>query len=193
MGLISLIVGGALDANKAIKQNRAKNDDTVQTVTVKNLYSIDVPSYLSPTTKLSEDASLQYINRTLDIAFQVIDESKAELINEIKELKEAFPNVDFGDDDELLILIATFALNSMFEDISKVEIYDYTETTINGMNAITLNAFQPRTFWKDAMYVSFGFIEGKKTLYQIAILSGGTSIGKLGEKLEKAIKSFREL
>ena len=72
MGLISLIAGGIMDANKAIKQNQASNNNEVQNVVVKNMYSINVPSFLSPTTKLGEDASLQYWNKTLDITFQVI-------------------------------------------------------------------------------------------------------------------------
>ena len=49
MGLIGFLVGSALDANKAIKQNQAKNNDEVNNVVVENRYSIDVPSFLSPT------------------------------------------------------------------------------------------------------------------------------------------------
>ena len=71
MGLISLVVGGAIDANKAIKQNRAKNDVSKQTVTVKNQYTIDVPSFLSPTNKLGEDASLQYWSKSYPSAGEV--------------------------------------------------------------------------------------------------------------------------
>ena len=190
MGLLSLIVGGVMDANKAIKQNKAKNDDTSQTVVVQNRYSIDVPSFLSPTKKFGEDASLQYWSKTLDVAFQVIDEPKSEFIASVEELRKELP--DFGKDKSLLDNMATFTLSNMF-DMDKVEIGDYTDTEINGLNAVTLNAFQKRTFLKDALYGSFAFIEGKETLYQVIILSGGTSISKLADKLEKSINSFREL
>lgn len=190
MGLISLIAGGIMDANKAIKQNQARNDDTAQTVIVKKQFSIDVPSFLSPTTKLSEDASLQYLNKTLDVSFQVIDEPKSEFVNSVEEIKKEMP--DFGKDKSLLDNMATITLSNMF-DMNKVEIGDYIETKINGMNAVILNAFQKRTFLKDAMYGSFAFIEGKETLYQIIILSGGTSISKLADNLEQSIKSFKEL
>ena len=80
----------------------------------------------------------------------------------------------------------------MFE-VDKVEVGNYTQTIINGLNAITLNVFQKRTFFKDAVYGSFAFIEGNDTLYQIIIMSGGTSIRKLADKMETSIKSFREL
>ena len=189
MGLISLLVGGAIDANRAIKENKAKNDDGVQTVKVKNLYSIDVPSFLSPTTRLSEDASLQYWNKTLDISMQIVDESKSEFIESLEELKESIPSLSEG---SLVDNLATISLSNVF-DMDKVELGNYTETEINGLKAVTVNAFQSRTFFKDAVYGSFAFIEGKETLYQIMILSGGTSIRKLADKLELSINSFKEL
>lgn len=89
--------------------------------------------------------------------------------------------------------MATVVLANFYDDIDKVEIGDYTNTTINGMNAVTLNTFQKRTFFKDALYGTFAFVEGKETLYQIIILSGGTSILKLADKLKQSIESFKEL
>ncbi|MDR0874304.1 MAG: hypothetical protein LBN27_12715 [Prevotellaceae bacterium] len=190
MGLISLLVGGAMDANKAIKQNKAKNDDTTQKVVVQNRYSIDVPSFLSPTNKLGEDASLQYWSITLDIIFKVIDEPKSEFVSYLEELKKVKP--DFGKDKSLLDNMAMLKLSRIF-DINKVKFDGYTETKINGMNAVLLNTLEKRTFLKDAQYGSFAFIEGKDTLYQIIIQSGGTSILKLADKLEQAIYSFVEI
>ena len=184
-----MIVGGAIDANKAIKQNQAKNNDSKNTVTVKGMYSIDVPSFLSPTNKLGEDASLQYWSKTLDISFQVIDEPKSEFIEMAKELNKEIPSIGEG---SMLDKMAMLTISNMF-DMDRTKLDCYTERKINGLNAITLNAFQSRTFLKDAVYGSFAFVEGKDTLYQIIILSGGTSITKLADKLEESIKSFREL
>lgn len=190
MGLISLITGGIMDANKAVKQNQAKNSDSIQTVTAKNKFSIDVPTFLSPTTRFGEDVAIQYWSRALDVSFQVIDEPISEFIESLDELRKEAP--DFGKGKTLLDNMAMVVLSNLFDDIDKVEIGDYTNTTINGLNAITLNAFQKRKFLKDALYGSFAFIEGKETLYQIIILSGGTSITKLADKLERSIRSFRE-
>ena len=191
MGLINLIAGGIMDANKAIKQNQAVNNDSVETVTAKNKFSIDIPTFLSPTTRFGDDATVQYWSRTLDITFLVIDEPKSEFVESLEELKKEVP--DFGEGKSILDNMATMVLANFYDDIDKVEIGDYTHTIINGMNAVTLNAFQKRTFLKDALYGSFAFIEGKETLYQIVILSGGTSISKLADKLEQSIKSFKEL
>ena len=191
MGLFGLITEGILNANKAAKQKKAQNDDSAQTVVVKNKYSIDVPSFLSPTTKLSEDASLQYMNRTLDVSFIVIDEPKSDFLATVEEMKKALP--DFGQDSTMLDQMAAIVLGNFFEDLDKVEIGDRTETTINGLKALTLNAFQKRTFLKDALYGTFAFIEGRDTLYQVIILSGGTSIVKLADKLGQSIHSFKEL
>lgn len=191
MGLISLIAGGITDANKAIKQKQAQNDDTVKTIVVKNKYSIDIPSFLSPTDKFGEDASLQYYSKMLDVSFQVIDESKREFIQTMEELKDELPNIRKG--NTILDRMATLVLSNLFDDINKVEIGNYQKININGLEAVVLNAFQKRTFFKDALYGSFAFVEGKETLYQIIILSGGTSIPKLSDKLEKSIRSFREI
>lgn len=191
MGLISLLVGGAMDAHKAIKQNQAQNEEGTHHVVVDNRFSIDVPAFLSERHDLSEDASVQYASRTLDISFQVIDEPKDELQEAVAEMEECLPSVDHS--QTLLDKMAALTLSNYFEDLDKVEIGNYTETQINGLNAVTLNAFQKRTFFKDALYASFAFIEGKETMYQIAIFSGGTSIRKLADKLEESINSFHEL
>ena len=190
MGLISLIAGGVMDANKAIKQNKAKNDATTQTVVVQNRYSLDVPSFLSPTNKLSTDASLQYYDKTLDCAVQVIDEPKSELLEAIEGLRKEVP--DFGKDKPLLENYVTISLSNMF-DLDKIEIGSWTETTVNGCNAITLEVWQKRTFLKDAAHYRYGFVEGKNTMYQIHIIVGGSSISKISDRLENIVKSFKEL
>lgn len=190
MGIIGLVVGGILDANKASKQKKAQNNDSVETVVVKDKFSIDIPSFLKPTNKLSADAELQYWSVTLDIQYQVTAESKAEFEKAVAETKEEIPS--FGEGNTLLDKMAVVTIANMF-DIDKTEIGEYRERTINGLKAITLNAFQKRTFLKDALYGSFAFIEGRDTLYQIIILTGGTSISKLADKLEASIMSFKEL
>ena len=186
--IISTIVGGIMDAKRLIKQNQAQNDNNYNDIIVKNKYAISVPAFLSPLGHVNEDASLQYGNKTLDIAFLVIDEPKSEFITAAKESQTTI----LGLGNSIVDNLATVAINNMFE-VDKVEVGNYTQTTINGLNAITLNVFQKRTFFKDAAYGSFAFIEGKDRLYQIIIMSGGTSIRKLADKLETAIHSFKEL
>ena len=187
MGLIDLVAGGV----KLVKQIKAQNDDTTQNVVIPGKYSINVPSFLSPKKNLNEDASLAYGSTTLDISFLVIDEPKSEFIQSVNDLQSELPSV-FGGDDSILDKMAAIVINNMF-DIDKVELGGRRETKINGLNALILNVFQKRTFFKDALYGSFAFIEGNDTLYQINILSGGASITKLSDKLEQSIYSFREL
>ncbi|MBR1517225.1 MAG: hypothetical protein IJ620_03695 [Bacteroidales bacterium] len=189
MGILHLITSSIIDANKAIKQSQARNNNETQTVAVENRYSIEIPSFLSPTTK-NKDAAIQYYSRTLDISFLVIDEPKEEFIKGMDSFKKEMPG--FGKDKTLLDNLIAISLSNLF-DINKIEILNYTHTSINGLNAVTLNTFKKRTFLEDALYGSFAFIEGKETLYQIIILSGGTSITKLAEKLELSIKTFKEL
>ena len=191
MGLISLIVGGAMDAHKAIKQSNAQDNDEVNRVVVKGLYSMDVPTFLSERDDLSEDASLQYGNNTLDIALQVLDEPKDEFLEALEELDVELPTL--GEHNTPLDKMATMTICNYYDDLDKVEINDYEETRINGLRAVTVNGFQKRTFFNDAVFTSFAFIEGRETMYQIMVVSGGSSISKLAEKMDKCIYSFREL
>lgn len=189
--LLSTIVGSISDANGLAKQSKAQKDNTTKNVVVQGKYSIDVPSFLSPMKNLSDDASLQYGSRTLDISFIVIDEPKSEFIQSFNDLQAEFPPV-FGSNNSILDRMATIVLSNMF-DVEKVELGGRQNTMINGLNALIVNVFLRRSFLKDSLYGSFAFIEGKDTLYQINILSGGTSITKLADKIEKSIYSFREL
>lgn len=189
--LLSTIVGSISDANRLAKQSKAQKDNTTKNVVVQGKYSIDVPSFLSPMKNLSDDASLQYGSRTLDISFIVIDEPKSMFIQSFNDLQTGLPPV-WGGDKSILDRMATIVLSNMF-DVDKVEVGGRQETMINGLNALILNVFQKRSFLKDSLYGSFAFIEGKDTLYQINILSVGTSITKLADKIEKSIYSFREL
>ncbi len=189
--LLSTIVGSISDANRLAKQSKAQKDNTTKNVVVQGKYSIDVPSFLSPMKNLSDDASLQYGSRTLDISFIVIDEPKSEFIQSFNDLQAEFPPV-FGSNNSILDRMATIVLSNMF-DVEKVELGGRQKTMINGLNALIVNVFLRRSFLKDSLYGSFAFIEGKDTLYQINILSGGTSITKLADKIEKSIYSFREL
>ena len=191
MGIIGSIIGAAMDVNKLVKQSKAQKDTTTQHVVVNGKYSIDVPSFLSPRSLSGTDASLYYGSRSLGISFMVIDESKEEFIQALQELQSRLPSI-FEKDSSLLDHFATFVINKMFE-IDKVEIGGYRSVQIDGLNALIMNVFQKRTFFKDAVYGSFAFIEGKDMLYQIDILSGGTSISKLADKIEQSIYSFREI
>lgn len=187
MGLIGTILGAILDANKMAKQSNAQKDDTMQHVVVGNKYEIDIPSFLSPKKNLFEDASLQYGNSTLGVSFIVIDKPKEKLINAIEELEKESPDF-FGKDTSFLDKVATLTINEVFDE--EIKINNYTKTIINGLNAVTMNIFQERTFLKDAAYGSYAYIEGNNNIYQILILTRGTSISKLADKLEKSIYSF---
>jgi len=190
MGLISLIVGGAMDANKAIKQNKAKNDDVMQIVNIHNKCTIELPSFLSQASKQNNDASLLYWNKTLDCGVTIIDEPMNEFTNTLAELRKKVPN--FGKDKSLLENMASISLGNMF-DLDKVEIGSRRDLTINGLKAITFEVWQKRTFLKDAGFHRFGFIEGRTTLYQIIVAVGGTSISKISNKFDCVIQSFKEL
>lgn len=58
-----------------------------QTATAEGVYTLKVPNYMSATTDLSEDASLQYENLIQDCYLIVIDENTNEFIDIFQELE----------------------------------------------------------------------------------------------------------
>lgn len=184
-----------LDARKSIKQNNAQKNDETQHVVVDGKYSIDVPVFLSETTKLGEDASLQYWNKTLDVTFMVVDEPKAEFAEALKDVDELSVELGNSSDNggaDLLSDFAAVSISNMFE-MDDISIERNDNIQINGLKAKVVNVFQKRTFFKDAVYGIMAYVEGKNTLYQIIILIGGTSIKKLAEKMEECVYTFKEL
>ena len=181
-----------MDANKAIKQNKAKKDDTTQTVVVQNRYSIEIPSFLKPSSKYKEDASLNYLNKTLDCGVMVIEDTKSDF----DAMYETLKNQDYDSDTEksMLEYFSTLFVGNMFDlEKNEADIDNWVETTVNGLNAIMMEAFQKRTFFKDAAHYRLGFIEGRDTIYTICVTVGGSSISKIGDKFEGVIESFIEL
>ena len=189
MGLISLIVGTAMDANKAIKQKKAQNNASTEIKQVKGLYEIGVPSFLSPSHH-SEDASLEYSSRSLDIVMTVIDEPTEKFKQELDDLHQTDP--DLLKEESNIEALGAISLSNIF-DMDNTEVYKNEMTKINGLSANVIECFQKRSFFKDAIYGYCAFVEGKETMYQILILVGGTSIDKLGEQMQSYIYTFREL
>jgi hypothetical protein len=189
MGLIRLLVGGAVEARKAIKENSAKKDETTQTVVVNNRYSVELPSFLKQTTRLNDEASLQYWDKTIEFYTTVIDEDKEEFEGALKELKK---RADNWEDTPILDSMAAFSLQNMFEDLDKLIKSEFVETEINGLKALTFSILDKKR-WSTSIYYQFGFIEGKDTLYQIISWTIGENANMFKDKMEKIIFSFNEL
>lgn len=163
-----------------------KQDNSTQTITIKKLYSLEIPQFLTVANHLHEDASLQYQNIFKEFYTIVIDE----------------PSKDF---DEMIVnepsLTDYYTANldgysNLIVDNMKVTVEDgtfseFTQTKINGNDARTISL--EGTVEGIKVFYHLTFIKGKKQYYQIV---NWTELKRKEDHLkfmENISSSFKEL
>jgi len=133
--------------------------DALQEITIENRYSIALPSFLTKTDVLNDDASLQYMNGAREFYVIVIDESKEEFHEAVTSegLEELYP-ADLSGYANLLL--DRFTSAAKVKSKSKM-----TETTINGMPALEVTI--AAAFDDVDVFCSLAYIEGKQDYYQV--------------------------
>jgi hypothetical protein len=162
-------------------------DQKVELVQIKigNDYSMNIPSFMSKTTRLNEEASLQFQNMFEEAYVIVIDENKQEFIDVYREL-DAY--------DTLLSPVANYAdtqiqlTSSNMEVTSKNELKSYQ---INGLNAasIEIDAKVDNT----AITYFLTFVEGPDKLYMIMAWTLQNKKDEHRKTFDEMAKSFSVL
>lgn len=153
----------------------------VQTVTVKNKYTLQVPDFLSKSSDLHEDASLQYQNALREFYVVVIDEPKEDFYS-IAETTEDFP-ADFEGYHQIL-------RSGLEQEIGKVDITPTKDTQINGLKAKTFSlSGEIETI---PVFYEIAYIEGKDRFYQIVTWTLKDNKEKYGEQMRNIVSSFKE-
>lgn len=153
----------------------------VQTITIKNEYSLQLPDFLSKASDLHENASLQYQNTLREFYVVVIDEPKQDFYN-IAETTEDFP-ADFNGYHEIL-------RSGLEEAIEDIDITPTKDTQINGLKAKTFSLTgQIETI---PVYYEVAYVEGKNKFYQIVTWTLKDNKEKYGEQMRNILLSFKE-
>lgn len=138
------------------------NSTKYKNVSKEGVYKIMVPSFMDSTTKLHEEAGLQYANTFKELYLIVIKEKKAQL-KALTLTNEAMANV-FPDTNRLLGSYFTF-IKSSLEKQPQYKLIDTIDKVIKQAPAkvggiqLKLNELQ--------VYYRIAAIEGKENLYQI--------------------------
>lgn len=154
----------------------------VETITIKNKYSIELPEFLSKAQDLHNDASLQYQNVFKELYVVVIDEPKQEFA-EIASTTEDF-SPDLNGYHQIL-------KSSFEEGVHNIDITPTKDIQINGLKAKTFSLTGELT--EIPIYYNVAYIEGKDTFYQIITWTLKSSKQKYQEPMEKIIYSFKEI
>lgn len=137
-----------------------------QVVTIGNLFSMTLPSYMTKTDSLNDVASLEYQNTIRELYTIVIVETKKEYQQSLQEheLNEKYPNDLIGFSDLLL----KYGFKSQI-DISEES--NLIDTIINQKHAryISITGRKEDT----DLFLYLGFIEGDAHYYQVIIWTLG--------------------
>jgi hypothetical protein len=133
--------------------------DTLQEVNVENRYTITIPSFLTETQELNDEASLQYLNGAREFYVVVIDESKEEfhqaIINNLIDQTYSPDLTGYAN-----LLLDNFSAAANVKSKTKI-----TESTINNMPALGINI--SAAFDGVDVFCSMTYLEGKTNYYQV--------------------------
>ncbi len=165
--------------------NACQADDKQQTIVVEKKYSISIPAFLTKTTKLNDEASLQFQHPWKEFYVIVIDESKSEMQKALVDnnLTEMYSN-DIKGYSELLLS----GFNQKIVGAQKTKI---VETFVNNMPARLLT-ISGKFEGIDAFY-SLAFIEGKDRYYQIMAWTLLSKKNEYKDKMNQIMHSLKEL
>lgn len=137
-----------------------KQDTSTQTITIKKLYSLEIPNFLSVANHLHEDASLQYQNIFKEFYTIVIDEPSKDfddmIVNEPSLSDYYTPNLEG---------YSNLIIDNMKVTVEDGTFSEFTKTKINGHEARTI--ILSGTVEEIKVFYHLTFIKGRKQYYQI--------------------------
>ncbi len=156
-----------------------------ETINVEDKYSITIPAFLSKSSILNSDASLQYQHIFKEFYVIVIDETKEEFLQAINENELTEPySSDLNGYTKLL-------MDSFENSINTYQKAEFNDTIINGVNA-KLTSITGKSEGVDA-YFMLAFLEGDKRFYQIMTWTLSNRKYTYNDMMKKLIYSFKEL
>lgn len=158
--------------------------DDVQTVNIKNRYSLEVPADFKQVKDLNGEASLQFQNPFKELYVIVIDEPKSAFVKAIQDnnLDDTYGNTLEG--------YSKLITDGMDSSIAIKKMPDFVNKTIGGLSARELSfeglSSGNQVYWKLA------FIEGNNHYYQIMVWTLADSRKKHEKQMQAIIDSFKE-
>ncbi|KAF2520167.1 hypothetical protein E0W68_02790 [Flavobacterium salilacus subsp. salilacus] len=159
--------------------------EKTQTVRVKQLYTIEIPDFLSEAKYLDKEASLQYQNLVKEVYIVVLDEPKEVLEKTI---------ADNGLEDYYTLDIngyASLLTDSMEESVAFDSIPVLQPEKINGLNSQILNFTGKiegvHIYWKLA------YIEGRNNYYQVMTWTLASRKEEYQNIMDAMVNSFKEI
>ncbi|WP_318308955.1 hypothetical protein [Flagellimonas crocea] len=166
------------------KENNTTGADTFRSVTIDGEYKIDIPKFMTGTTGLNEEASLQFQSLIEEAYLLVIDEPKSGFEKVYKDLEQY--------DDHLSILQnyrnARLQILSRSTHINKKS--SVQPLKINGLNAETLQIDTSIQGVPQEISYFLTFVEGEEKVYMIMAWTIESKKEELKPTFEQVAQSF---
>jgi len=156
-----------------------------QKVVIEDRYSIEIPSFLTKTMGLNDEASMQYKSDSLNFFVIIIDEKKEDVYSAFREnnMTEKYSS-DFNGYCNLIF-------NSNSESIESAKKSAITASQINKMPAKKMSV--EGKFNGIGEFVYIGLIEGKDSFYQIMTWVHLEQKDEYKKVMDKMMDSFVEI
>lgn len=168
-------------------EQKAEKLDTSDFVPVKinGQYQLSLPSYMSKTDELNDEASLQFMNALRETYIIVIDESKLDLEESLEYS---------GTYDSNLSLLENYKLVQMttFNDSMAENPQLKTEsTTINGLKSELVQFMGQMESYEIDYHI--GFIESEENVFFVMLWTLGSRKVRYDETFDTIMRSFKTL
>ncbi|GLB47796.1 hypothetical protein [Neptunitalea lumnitzerae] len=159
--------------------------EEVQTITIKDKYSLTIPKFLKESFMLNQDASLSYENQFKELYVIVLDEDKQEL----KDLLEQNNALElYPEDLEAYHELCSVTFKDALAEYKEIAI---STTEVNNLPAI-IQSFSA-TEEGNEIYYYLGTYESKNTYYQVLTWTLLSSKEKHKAQMEAMLMSLKDL
>lgn len=157
------------------------------TVKIDTNYVLSIPDFMTATTELNEEASLQYMDAKSEAYVIVIDEPKEDFVN-------AFVSTgQYNDSVSLVENYTQIQLSLIKERMTESMVNNQKPVKINGLDANQVTFTGRLAEVKFEIAYHFTFIEGPKNMYMIMAWTLKDYEQKYKPMYEKMASSFRLL
>jgi hypothetical protein len=168
-------------------EKKKSEDSDFRTESALGLYEIQVPKFMTATTGLNSDASMQFQNIYKETYLAVIEESKDEFIDTFKELGE------YDEAKSASGNYQTIQMNFFSEGMNVNRMGTPKKIKINGMDAEQVE-FVGRVPEIDFdIYYLMTFIEGAETLYMVMEWTLSNNEDTYKDTFKEMADSFKEI
>ena len=167
--------------------NKNSEDNDFRTESALGLYEIQVPKFMTATSGLNADASLQFQNIYKETYLAIIEESKDEFIDTFKELGE------YDEAKSPAGNYQTIQMNFFSDGMNVNRMSTPKKMKINGMDAEQVE-FVGRVPEIDFdIYYLMTFVEGEETLYMVMEWTLSKNEETYKDTFKKMAESFKEI